>query len=109
MLSDYLHTDDLPPALRGEISYGELSLRYDENLGKVFVHTVYDCSRELTPKELNALIKYTRGQWSDGAGSGIHQGCAVEFGMAPDLMVDKRLIRVVTRRRTGHAAHTNVL
>jgi hypothetical protein len=109
VLSDYLHPDDLPPALRDEISYGELSLRYDEKLRKVFVQTVYDCSRELTRKELNALIEYTRGQWSDGAGSGIHQGCAVEFAMAPDLMVDKGSVRVVTRRRTGHATHMNVI
>ncbi|HEY5761512.1 MAG TPA: hypothetical protein VIU34_37080 [Steroidobacter sp.] len=104
VLSDYLHENDLPPTLRGELSYGVLSLRYDEALKQIFVQTVYDCSRELTRDELKELIQYTRGQWSDGAGSGIHQGCSMEFDMAPGLMVDKKLVRVVTRRRTDITA-----
>ena len=41
--------------------------------GKLFTYTKYTSDRELTQDELDDLLDYTTGQWSDGIGEGFEQ------------------------------------
>jgi hypothetical protein len=66
---------NLAEYLDGELSHlglggGDLKLRFDAKKKQVFVVSTYLSPRKLSAKELKALVDFTRGQWSDGAGEG---------------------------------------
>lgn len=54
------------------INCGFLEFEYVD--GKLYSITTYESSREPTESELQTLIDYTVGQWSDGIGEGFEQG-----------------------------------
>ena len=50
---------------------GYMDFRYEN--GKLWAYTVYHCNEELTKEELDDLVDYTQGQWSDGIGESFEQ------------------------------------
>jgi hypothetical protein len=72
--SDYLlddpHTKELPA--RG-VSGGYLRFRFYNNTKGMRAETEYDLREPLTRAEIDALVTYTRGQWSDGIGENFSQ------------------------------------
>jgi|ERR1035437_6581182 hypothetical protein len=53
------------------VSGGYMYFKYED--GKLWTITTYDSKEELTPSELDELVSYTQGQWSDGIGEGFEQ------------------------------------
>lgn len=41
--------------------------------GELYTITEYKCKEKLTESEIQLLIEYTQGQWSDGIGEGFEQ------------------------------------
>lgn len=56
---------------RRKLSCGYMDFRYEN--GELYTYTVYSTKEELTEEELESLIDYTQGQWSDGIGEGFEQ------------------------------------
>lgn len=54
-----------------DVTSGYMHFEYKE--GKLWTITQYNSTRELTPEELEDLLSYTQGQWSDGIGEGFEQ------------------------------------
>ena len=77
--SDYLIDD--PDAKGIPVSGGHLHFYYDDDKNELFAFTEYTATRELTPNELDGLVRYTRGQWSDGIGENFSQEHADETGI----------------------------
>jgi hypothetical protein len=80
VFSDYLVDDPTTHGLpaRG-VSGGHLRLRFHNEA--LWVETEYDLREALTPDEVDALSKYTAGQWSDGIGENFSQTYASEHGL----------------------------
>ena len=53
------------------IESGYMDFKFKD--GKLLTYTTYHSNRELTETELEDLIEYTQGQWSDGIGEGFEQ------------------------------------
>jgi hypothetical protein len=53
------------------VSGGYMRFKFED--GKLWTYTVYDSDRLLTEEELEELMDYTQGQWSDGIGEGFEQ------------------------------------
>lgn len=64
----YLHYDSI---MEKELSGGYMEFRFED--GKLWTYTIYHTEEELTKEELDTLLDYTRGQWSDGIGEGFEQ------------------------------------
>ncbi len=47
---------------------GDLRLRYDHVLNRLFAESRYQVDQRLEARELELVLHYTRGQWSDGVG-----------------------------------------
>jgi hypothetical protein len=69
---------------------GFIFCRYDATNNKLLMMTEYDVDRDLTESELQVLLAYTRGQWSDGRGEFCLDdfsvsGFSIETCIAPSL------------------------
>jgi hypothetical protein len=53
------------------VTGGYMNFRFED--GKLWTYTTYTSDRELTSDELDDLLEYTIGQWSDGIGEGFEQ------------------------------------
>ena len=70
--TEYMDTNDC--SAKECLSSGYLEFKYED--GKLWSITTYTSTRPLTKEELDQLIDYTTGQWSDGIGEGFEQeGC----------------------------------
>jgi len=69
-LADYLDGELAHLGIAG----GDLKLKYDVRRNRLLVVSTYQSPQLLSAKRLSALVAYTRGQWSDGAGeSAFHE------------------------------------
>ena len=69
LFSDYLADANLDKSLVEAIApSGKLRFDYDGESTALRVSTEYETRRPLTPQEIQALVEYTKGQWSDGIG-----------------------------------------
>ncbi|MDB5319155.1 MAG: hypothetical protein JWN40_786 [Phycisphaerales bacterium] len=69
LFSDYLADANLDDALIDAIvPSGKLRFDYDGESTVLRVSTEYQTRRPLTPLEIQALVEYTKAQWSDGIG-----------------------------------------
>jgi hypothetical protein len=69
LFSDYLADANLDKALVDAIApSGKLRFDYDGESTALRVSTEYQTRRPLTPQEIQTLVEYTKGQWSDGIG-----------------------------------------
>jgi hypothetical protein len=59
-----------PPLGDIGIEGGTLHVAYDSRSASLRVLTVYHSPRKLQKSELQALVEFTKGQWSDGVGEG---------------------------------------
>jgi hypothetical protein len=67
------------------IARGDLRLKYDAKARRVLVESTFEAPKKLSPKQLKALVEYTRGQWSDGAGEGAFYKLMDKHGVGIDL------------------------
>jgi hypothetical protein len=84
-------TNYMPAELRDLVERGGyISIVKHARDGKLRCVTEYRTVRSPTEAELNALVKYTTGQWSDGIGSSFHDWSLEKYGCAIDcsLMSD---------------------
>ena len=63
------------------IAGGTLTFTYVPETNELRVVTEYEAPRKLTKKELDVLVKYTTGQWSDGMGENFTNDYAEKTGM----------------------------
>lgn len=63
----------LGESIRASVFDGFMSFEYDVEEGRLYTLTTYEVSRVLREEELQILIDYTQGQWSDGIGEGFEQ------------------------------------
>ncbi|MDM0008390.1 hypothetical protein QTI51_26700 [Variovorax sp. J22G73] len=68
------------------VSGGELKFEFDPQAGGLVAHTEYSIPRFLTHSEVEALQRYTAGQWSDGIGSNFFQERMAD-GLAPQVLI----------------------
>src|SRR3989337_893808 len=78
------------------IAGGTLTFTYVPETNELRVLTEYEAPRKLTKKELDVLVKYTTGQWSDGMGENFTNDYAEKTGMLVHAypLSDKQDIRV---------------
>jgi hypothetical protein len=67
------------------LARGDLKLKYDAKGKRVLVESTFEAPKKLSPKQLKALVEYTRGQWSDGAGEGAFDKLMDKHGVGMDL------------------------
>src|SRR5690606_15224291 len=69
--------DDFADDFDRDASYNDAifsgSMKFEFENDKLWTITDYISLRELNQEELNDLLKYTTGQWSDGIGEGFEQ------------------------------------
>jgi hypothetical protein len=75
------------------ISGGLLRFLYSQETGQLLGTTEYSLQRKLNPSEIELLLNYTLGQWTDGIGSNFFQ-MRMDLGLAPQLLVDKKFITI---------------
>lgn len=84
---EYMDEKDYP--FVSKLKYGYMSFEVDG--GKLYTITEYDVAEDaepLTPAEIEQLIDYTQGQWSDGIGEGFEQfACAYQGGDDEEVFV----------------------
>jgi len=68
--TDYISGGDFPGITFESGSYMEFRVLQDS---KVCVFVKYNTNKELSETEIQSLVKYTQGQWSDGIGEGFEQ------------------------------------
>lgn len=66
--SDYIYDD-----LWGKVSGGYMRFDYDEENNSLVVSVEYTVEQILNEEDVEKLISYTQGQWSDGIGEGFEQ------------------------------------
>jgi len=71
--ADYFHNGTYDGFVKG----GQMSFHFAK--GKLEVHTVYTSIVKLDKVQLEHLMEYTQGQWSDGVGEGFEQNPAAEL------------------------------
>jgi hypothetical protein len=81
---------NLADDLDGDLGYlgiarGDLKLKYDAKARRVLVESIFEAPKQLSPKQLKALVEYTRDQWSDGAGEGAFYKLMDKHGVGIDL------------------------
>lgn len=69
--SEYIDRRDVGVAAQKAITSGFMDFRFED--GKLWTYTTYVSKIELTDTELEKLLEYTIGQWSDGIGEGFEQ------------------------------------
>jgi len=67
------------------VTSGYLNFKYED--GKLWSITTYESSRELTKEELEQLLDYTTGQWSDGIGEGFEQNSCFTTDKGKDVYI----------------------
>ncbi len=73
---------------------GYITLGYSAQQNELIAITEYAAPRALTAQELDALVAYTVGQWSDGVGSNFSQSLAVAARVSIDIMLDADDVKV---------------
>lgn len=68
--TEYFGTEQQPLIDKG-VTSGYMSFEVID--GELYTTTDYDCKERLTDAEIQLLIDYTQGQWSDGIGEGFEQ------------------------------------
>jgi len=63
--------DYLDEEFKNKLNHGYMWFKNDK--GKLKTITEYEANEELTEEELEKLVDYTQGQWSDGIGEGFEQ------------------------------------
>ncbi len=59
------------PLIDKDVTSGYMSFEVID--GELYTITEYECKERLTDAEIQLLIDYTQGQWSDGIGEGFEQ------------------------------------
>lgn len=97
-LADYL--DD--KMLRGIVSGGDLFIKYIPEKNEARYVTNYLVERKLTESELESLLDFTTGQWSDGAGEGFGEYILTNFDVKinPANLYGKEDDRIISVRET---------
>lgn len=72
---------------------GFIELRYDATTKRLSVVTEYDSPRRLTDLEIDQLVEYTTGQWSDGLGENLECPYASANGLHLDLAPKNQVVR----------------
>jgi hypothetical protein len=73
--TEYLGGPDKQSLVEALNPSGDIALKYDESKNLLLYVTEYSAKRKLNRAELDRLLKYTTGQWSDGIGSGFNTFC----------------------------------
>lgn len=73
------------------ISGGLLQFFFSQETGQLRGTTEYSLQRMLNASEIELLLDYTLGQWSDGIGSNFFQ-MRMDCGLAPQLLCGKKSI-----------------
>jgi len=73
---EYMDEEDYP--FVSKLEYGYMSFKVED--GKLYTITEYGLieGKTLSDEEIDKLIDYTQGQWSDGIGEGFEQEPCVE-------------------------------
>lgn len=74
---DYFDDEEENGTIGEALQSGYLNFKYLDN--KLWAITEYESSRMLKEDELQELMKYTQGQWSDGIGEGFEQQSCLEI------------------------------
>ncbi len=69
--------DYIDDNLQEKLSSGYMDFRFED--GELWTYTTYNTKEELNQDELEQLIEYTQGQWSDGIGEGFEQFPCLEI------------------------------
>lgn len=94
-LCDYIADGDDSRALAAlNLSGGYIALGYSAAQNELIASTEYIAPRELSAAELEALVAYTLGQWSDGVGSNFSQSFAVAARVSIDIMLSPNEVKV---------------
>lgn len=67
-LAQYIWPDQDPELHALGLSGGGIHLRCDDAAHRLWAESRYEVDRPLDRRELELVLNYTRGQWSDGAG-----------------------------------------
>lgn len=71
--TDYLWEEEHGSLIKKGISHGYMNFSYDRKEDRLYVEVDYKSKLELTPRDLEILIRYTQGQMSDGIGENFEQ------------------------------------
>ena len=85
IFSDYLVDEIDPFLLNLPVTGGCMTLRFNPVSSRLFAIISYETQRRLVSGEVNALVKYTLGQLSDGIGENFVQDEIVSKGVFLDL------------------------
>ena len=73
---------------------GFIALGYAAAQNELIAKTEYTAPRALTAQEIEALVEYTLGQWSDGVGSNFSQSMAAAVRVSIDIMLTRDEVKV---------------
>ncbi len=94
-LCDYLADADDAGALSAlGLGGGYIALGYSAAQNELIASTEYVASRAMNASELEALVAYTLGQWSDGVGSNFSQSFAVAARVSIDIALTPSEVKV---------------
>jgi len=84
--SDYLVDDPRTKELPSKgVSGGYLRFRIRSDLSQLWIETEYDLRERLSDREIEKLVEYTLGQWSDGIGENFCPEYAERTGLLLSL------------------------
>ncbi len=94
LADDAVFSDHLYGALlKAGIGGGVLKFYFSEATGELYGSTEFTLQRPLIPMEIDLLLEYTVGQWSDGIGSNFFQ-MRMDLGLAPQMFLPESAVTV---------------